>query len=302
METDGESWVIAQLLRPADRAASPLAPGTDDAALTPEGALLSVDTMIEGVHFDARLSPEDGGWELVATSASDLGACGRSPAWALLALSLPRPLDTDFVQAFARGLHAALARWGIVLLGGDTTRSPGPVVASLTVGAAPAAHPAVPRDGARPGDELWVTGCLGASAAGFVLGEEAGLAWLRRPEPPIALGAALGEARLPSAMMDLSDGLAADLRRLASASGVGARVWPEALPVHPGAAGRLDLQVAFGEDYQLLLSAPPQRRDAITALAARHGVRITRIGEVVSGGAGVVLEGRSWPEGLFSHL
>lgn len=301
-----EQQIIDLLLGgPLDARRGLSAPG-DDAVLAPGGAVVSVDTMVEGVHFDHRLSAADVGWKLVAVNASDIGACGRRPAWALLALSLPRD-DGAWLAGFATGLRAALARWSIDLLGGDTTRSPGPRFASLTIGSPPTG-PAVSRSGARPGDDLWVTGTLGRSAAGFLHATPGGLAWLRRPEPPVRFGARLGAEGLARAMMDLSDGLRTDLPRLCAASQTGAAVDPGALPacddLPPGCseAERLALMTAFGEDYELLFAADSSARDAIRAAAQAEGVSVSRIGQLTAPEQGVTLGGAGWPDARFVHF
>lgn len=309
----GESFVIETVLRPRSIGGpardqgyeARIGPG-DDAAWLESGEVVTTDVMIEGVHFDHRLSPADLGWKLVAVNASDVGAMGARPTWALLTLCLPRPLRRDWVIDFARGLHEGLDAFGLALVGGDTTRSPGPVVASL-VAAGRAALP-VTRSGGRPGDELWVTGALGEAAAGFlgVQGRvpESGLDWLRRPRPPVAFGAALGETGLATAMMDLSDGLARDLPRLCAKSGVGARIDPGSLPCGPALAGVADpiaWQVAFGDDYQLLFAAPPERASDLLTLAGSRGIRITKIG-VLTVDQSVELTGLEWPSPAFSHF
>ncbi len=304
----GESFIIDTLLSEAASLGDyhPRLGAGDDAAWLQSGEVVTTDLMIEGVHFDHALSPGDLGWKLVAVNASDVGAMGGRPTWALLQLCLPRPLDRAWVHAFARGLAEAARAWGVRLIGGDTTRSPGPVVAGLTL-AGSCARPVL-RSGARPGDQIWVTGALGEAAAGF-LGVEGrrpaeGLAWLRRPSPPVRLGALIGERGLASAMMDLSDGLSMDLPRLCAASGVGATVEPDLLPRGPsleGVADPLPWQVAFGDDYQLLICAPPQRADGLREAAAEEGVRLSRIGLVTADSA-VKLMGKSWPSRRFAHF
>jgi len=305
MAAPSEADTIAMLLGGPLRPDRDLQRPGDDAVAVPGGALVSVDTMVEGVHFDDRLSAADVGWKLVAVNASDIGACGRMPRWALLSLSLPRG-DGAWLTGFARGLREALGAWSIDLRGGDTTRSPGPRVASLTIGSA-ATGPRVSRAGASVGDTLWVTGALGAAAAGFCHQTLLGLDHLRRPVPPVAFGAALGAAGLPSAMMDLSDGLAADLARLCAASGVGALVWPEALPASPAlpdvdAAERLSLMTAFGEEYGLLFAAPGAAEAAIGGLAAAHGVAVSPVGRCIPAEEGVLFGDGAWPEARFRHF
>lgn len=313
-EDPGESFVIETVLRaPADRSADRAArPPTyrprlgagDDAAWLDSGEVVTTDVMVEGVHFDGRLTASDLGWKLVAVNASDIGAMGGRPTWALLTLCLPRPLDRGWVRAFAEGLHEALDAFGVALVGGDTTASLGPVFAGMTMGGA-VARPVL-RSGGHVGDALWVTGALGEAAAGFLRAPPpaSGLDRLRRPRPPVAFGAALGEAGLVTAMMDLSDGLAMDLPRLCAASGLGALVDPGALPVGPALSDvgdPLPPQVAFGEDYELLFAARPQHDAAIEALAGRQRVRVSKIGQLTVDRS-VRLIGRDWPPQAFRHF
>lgn len=266
-----------------------------------DGTALTVDTLVESVHWDARLSPEDVGYKAVAVSVSDLCAMGAEPTWMLLALSLDdRP---GWVGRFAEGVGAATRHWNLPLIGGDTTRSNGPIVVSTTLGGRCVAAP-VQRSGARPGDTLWVTGTLGLAGAGWYLTDPPldALTALRRPDPPVAFALALARAGVVTAMMDLSDGLAADLRRLCAASGVGAAVDPAALPLHPCLARLSDpvpVQVGTGEDYQLLFASPPGA--PIEALAAACGVEVTPIGGLRADPE-VRLIGRPWPESVFTHF
>lgn len=296
---DPEDEVIALLAARAHPRAGTLGIG-DDAAIPPPPAgvpLLTVDTMVEGRHWDHRLDPADVGWKLVAVNVSDIGAMGGRPEWALLALTLPRPLDLGWVRAFAEGLGAALQRWDLPLLGGDTTGGPARV-ASLTVGGS-ALRPVL-RSGARPGDRLWVTGTLGRSAEALLspAPRAEALGWLRRPVPPVALGEALGRSGRVSAMMDLSDGLARDLPRLCAASGVAAVVDPAALP----GDGPLSWRMAFGEDYELLFTAPDADADWLHSLAMGHGTRIRAVGHIVEGHGCSCADGSPWPTPLDSHF
>ncbi len=269
----------------------------DDAALFADGRVLTVDTMVEGVHWDDKLSAVDVGWKLVAVNVSDVAAMGGRPEWALLALSLPAPLDRAWLAGFRDGLLAACARWGVTLVGGDTTRSP-VRVASLTVGGY-AAHPVL-RSGGRPGDDLWVTGELGRAAEGFLhpAPRPAARAWLQRPEPRVAFARALAEEGLPTAMMDLSDGLRTDLGRMCVASGCGAEVDAAAVP----GDGPFAWRVAFGEDYELLFAAPADRRDAVRSLATMHEISVTRVGCLQAHPGVRLVGGEAWPPVLFTHF
>jgi thiamine-monophosphate kinase len=275
----------------------------DDVAILADGTVIGADMLVEGVHFDARLSPADVGYKAVMVNASDLGATGARPAWMTLSLALPRDGAPGWVEAFALGLHEACAALGVRLVGGDTTASPGPVVASITMGGRLAHGRALRRSDGQVGDLLAVTGVLGAAAAGF-FGADADAAWLRRPRPPVELGAALAAIDGVHAMMDLSDGLARDLARLGAASGTGARVSAAALPLAPALpAGPTGLAwaTAFGEDYGLLLSLSPAALPAAQALAAAHGEHLTVIGALVDDPA-VLLDDGPWPAPLFSHF
>jgi len=276
--------------------------GHDCAVVSGEGPLaLTVDALIEGVHFDDRLSPEDIGYKTIAVSVSDLAAAGAAPRFALLSISLPDDgAPEGFVDGCGRGLREACARWGVYLAGGDTTRSPGPIMLSATLGGICVGRPHR-RDGGRAGDRIWVTGALGRAAAGWVLPSPppSALAALRRPDPPLAFALALAEAGVASAAMDLSDGLAADLPRLCVASGVGARVDPDRIPI--AAEADRSLAVSGGEDYQLLFTARSTADAGIRALAAEHGVAVTAIGELTDG-ATLTLGDAPWPVPLFGHF
>lgn len=308
-EPPQEASIIATVLShcpPHGRHQPPTHPAAgpgDDAALTQAGQVVTVDLMVEGVHWDGRCGPEDVGAKLVAVNASDVAAMGCRPTWALLAISLPSSARRAWVNAFARGLGTGLARCGARLIGGDTTGSTGPITLSLTM--AGQGESVIARSGARPDQDIWVSGCLGVAAAGFFDDEPAGLAWWRRPEPPLELGPRLAEAGLVSAMMDLSDGLSADLARLCAASGIGARIEPSLLPLHPGldrhSPRGLAQAVAFGEDYQLLFTASPAARDEILDLGRALGLPLTRIGQSTAHRE-LLFGQQPWPAPLFSHF
>ncbi|MFZ5478486.1 MAG: thiamine-phosphate kinase [Myxococcota bacterium] len=287
-----ESWVISRFEGIGSGAVLGIG---DDAAVLASGEVVTTDTMVEGVHWDARLDPADVGWKLVAVNVSDVGAMGATPTWATLALTLPAPLDRAWVEAFASGVREACDRWGVSLVGGDTTRGPARV-ATLTM--AGAATRPVSRAGGRPGDRLYVTGTLGLAAEGLLSATPSpgARAWLRRPCPPVAFGAAI--APYASAMMDLSDGLSRDLHRLCAASGCGADVRSAALP----GEGPIAWRTSFGEDYELLFAAPPEHAGAVESVATMLGVSITGIGALTAGRAVLLDGGAAWPPLLFSHF
>jgi thiamine-monophosphate kinase len=283
----------------------------DDAAVAQmdRGALtvLTTDALVEGVHFDRRFStPADIGYKALAVNLSDLAAMGAAPRIALLSLMLPANLSVADVEEMVSGLAALAKTAGVTIAGGNITRSPGPLVIDVTAIGAAKPRKVLTRSGGGAGDELYVTGRIGAGAAG--------LGWLqahgtspasepedeaigecvqrhRRPEPRTRLGMLLGRGRAASACMDLSDGLADAVRQVAAASGVGARVDAQALPVHPGAARWFEAHgqdavrasLAGGDDYELLIAVPRRRRGRLrTVIGQARGVPLTRIGELTA--------------------
>lgn len=279
----------------------------DDAALLlpPVGMQLVVamDTLNAGVHFPSGTAPADIGWKALAVNLSDLAAMGALPAWCTLSLSLP-DADVAFVDGFLDGFSALARQHEVALVGGDTTR--GPLSVCLTVHGFVEPGMALRRDGARVGDEVWVSGSLG-DAAGALAQWKAGVegdASLRmrldRPTPRIALGRAL--RGIATSCVDVSDGLLADLGHVCAASGVGARIDVDALPASETlraafhADARRVLQAAGGDDYELCFTAPAEERDAVLQASASAGVPVTRIG-FVTAAAGVkafVTDGGEW--------
>ena len=269
------------------------------------GALdvVTTDTVVEGVHFDpAFVSAADAGHRTLAANLSDLAAMGAAPRAAVLSLVLPAAMRVAGVDAVVEGLLALAVRHRTALVGGNVTRTGGPLVLGLTAVGAVRRRRVLTRGGGRPGDELWVTGAVGAAAAGLAAlrrGAPAGAApdpdlddcirRYRRPEPRVRVGTLLGRNRVAQAAIDLSDGLADGLRQLARASGAGAVVDADAIPVHPGARrwfagdGRDPVEAALrgGDDYELLLAAPRRNRRGLRTLARLfRGVPVTRIGEL----------------------
>jgi thiamine-monophosphate kinase len=295
----GESFVIDTLTSQVRLPSWVIEGAGDDAAILEDGTVVAADAMVEGVHWDHRLSPGEVGAKLVAVNASDLAACGARSRWALLSLCLPAVLDRPWVEAFSTGLHRELSRVGAVLLGGDTTRSMGGVTAALTLGGQLEGTPLL-RSGAGPHQDIWVSGTLGDAAAGFEpdAPEALALAW-RQPDPPLDLGPALAREGLATAGMDLSDGLARDLARLCRASSCGATIQETALPASSALLAAvtdpLPYQVSFGEDYQLLFTAQPEHSSAIEDLGGQLDLRLSRIGRTTEESRVRLLE-RDWPE------
>lgn len=280
----------------------------DDAAVVEaragEGDLvLTCDLTVEDVHFRrAWLEPAEIGYRAVAVALSDLAAMAAEPVGVLVSAAI-RPDEAEALVAPLRdGIREACEAVGATLLGGDLSRSPGPLVLDV-VGVGRAPRPLL-RGGARPGDELWVTGLLGASGAAvaaWLHGEEPEPA-LRRafahPVPRIAEARWLAERDDVHALLDLSDGLAGDADHLAAASGVGVVLVADAVPVHPAVEVRaqdraeaLERALHAGEDYELLLAVDPEAASGMAeAFGERFGMELTRVGRVREG-RGVLLEG-----------
>lgn len=280
----------------------------DDCALIADQQVVSTDTMVEGVHFDHRLSAEDIGWKIVAVNASDIASMGRAPNWATLNISIPESTTSDWIKDFSRGLRMAMSTWNIALVGGDVVRTSGPIVISMTMGGIGRSK-AIWRSGAEIGHAVFVTGNIGEAAAGFFeKNNEEGLRVLRRPKPPIELGINLGTLGIPTAMMDLSDGLHKDLIRLCEASNVGAYIDAEKIYKGPALAhikDSLAYQTSFGDDYELLFTAEPEMENLIRQVARRYRVRVTAIGKIISTpkeGPRAYLLGQEWPKPLFQHF
>lgn len=277
----------------------------DDAAVlpAPDGwLLLTVDTVVEGVHFDpALVGRADAGWKALTTSVSDVAAMGGLPLRAVVAAVLP---DPSVIEMVYDGIVDAAGECGCPVVGGDLSAGPVLCLSVAATGTVPAGEPGpVLRSGARPGHRVWVTGPLGASAAGLEAlrglrgGPAAGLVDAhRRPRPRLAEGRA---ARLSgaSAMIDVSDGLSVDLARLAGASGLAVEL--AEVPVAPGAT--LEQALHGGEDYELAICAPPDV-DLVGAFTRAGLTAPLEIGRCVAGPAGgVVLEGRALPALGYEH-
>jgi thiamine-monophosphate kinase len=299
----GETQIIERIRRalPARPGGALLLGIGDDAAiLRPRAAadwVISCDAFLEGVHFLARLHPPEAvGYKALARATSDLAAMGARPRFFLLTLALPPARAARWLERFLAGLAWAARKFGLVLVGGDTSRQPR-VLASVTVLGEVERGRALRRSGARPGDLIYVSGRLGAAALGLELLRRglvrpARFRRLLRPHlyPPIrlALGRWLARRRIASAMIDTSDGLSTDLAHLLEASGVGARLAPSRLPIVsiPRELARrsldpLALALNGGEDYELLFTVP--RRFRARVPRSWRGIPLTCIGEIVPG-------------------
>lgn len=275
----------------------------DDAALLTVGdrtLVLTKDMIVEGVHYRADDPPADVAWKLVAVNLSDLAGKGARPLAALLGYTLG---EAEWDRSFAEGLALALASFGLPLIGGDTVSAPAGTPRTLSLTAIGEAQEEVPsRAGAKPGDLLWVSGSLGDAGAGLrvlegeIAGDEALVRRYRAPRPRLEAGQAL--AAMVDAMMDVSDGLLIDARRMAAASAVGVEIDLDQLPLSEaflastggGREARLFAATA-GDDYELLFTTSAETGSDILQLAERLGVPLSRIGRCVEG-AGLVLHDR----------
>jgi thiamine-monophosphate kinase len=292
----GEFDLIAKFFkRPVRRAA--LGVGDDCALLNVAPGMqlaVSSDMLVEGRHFLSTVLPARLGHKALAVNLSDLAACGAKPLAFTLALSLPKA-DATFLEGFASGLFALAEEHGIELIGGDTTA--GPLNICITVFGEVPAGQALLRSGGRAGDDLWVSHPVGGGIGDARLalevfrGHVALDGWdfenvrhaMEQPRPRVALGQAL--RGLAHSAIDLSDGLLGDLGHILRASGVGAHVDADALPRSTVLASQpralqLECGLAGGDDYELLFSAPPARRDAVLAAAHEVGMGVSRIGEL----------------------
>ncbi len=286
----------------------------DDAAVLEGGWVVSTDLTVEDIHFRRGwIDDREVGYRAAAAALSDLAAMGAEPLAVLLSLAMPDAHRFD-IEAVHAGAREASASVGVPIIGGDLSRSPGPLVVDVVV--LGRADPPVLRSGARAGDELWVTGSLGAAAAAVALwenGREPGPE-LRdayaRPRPRVAEARFLVEHGAVHALIDLSDGLAGDAGHLAAAGGVRVVLEGPSLPLAPAAVQALGAAEARmgamhgGEDYELLFAAAPGSVD-VEAFSARFPLSLTRVGRI-DGGEGVwLVEGggeQRVERGGYSHV
>ncbi len=293
--------------RPTPGAA--LGVGDDCALLAPTPGMqlaVSSDMLLEGRHFAPQDSPAGIGHKSLAVNLSDLAAMGAHPRWATLAIALPAA-DDAWLKAFTRGFFRIADQHGIELVGGDTTR--GALTISITViGEVPTGQ-ALRRDGAKPGDDVWLSGVVGSAAAalayrqGRLFMEQIDAAKvlpaLYLPTPRVALGVAL--RGVASSAIDISDGLMADLGHILERSQVGAVLEFAALPTLPALQRYLhepvarDCILAGGDDYELCFTAAAIERDAVSNAAANVGIAVTRVGRITAGSGLQVIGGDGRP-------
>jgi thiamine-monophosphate kinase len=287
--------------------------GDDAAVVEPErnrAEVFSVDALVDGVHFDRAFVPPDAiGHRALAVNLSDLAAMGATPRLALLSMALPASLPLGDFDGIVDGLTALAREHRMHIVGGNLARTPGPLTIDVTVVGSVKRRQALTRAGARPGDELYVSGSIGAAAAALrtlsteprtpnpdVAPRTSNLERYLRPAPRVRLGLMLGRNRAASACVDLSDGLADGAHRIAEASGVGISVDGDALPIDADARSFFESQgqdaataaVTGGDDYELLFTVRPRTRRRLSAALLHGGAPLTRVG-VCTEGSSVVL-------------
>jgi thiamine-monophosphate kinase len=281
------SSLLASRLSGSRRTPITLGPGDDAAVLRPSGKtelVLTCDASLDGVHFRRDVHPADSiGYKALARATSDIAAMGATPRFFLLTLGLPKSVKAAWLDGFLRGMRLAARELKVQVIGGDTTAG-SDVVISLTVLGEIAPGLAVARSGARPGDLIYVSGTLGRGQLGLRLALaghardprlRAALSGHFYPKIRIGLGSWLAQRRIPTAMMDLSDGLSTDLARLCRASKTGARIYAGQIPVPQISShvlqklrgpkpNALEMALDGGEDYELLFTVPKHKVRSLT--------------------------------------
>ncbi|MDX6614012.1 MAG: thiamine-monophosphate kinase [Blastocatellia bacterium] len=308
--------------------------GDDAAVIQPRpgvDTVVTTDLLVEDIDFRREMPARLLGQKALAVSLSDIAAMGARPRWSFISLGLPEEIwKSDFVDEFYEGFFALADHYSVTLAGGDISRAPERIIIDSVVVGEVQIGQAVKRSDAHPGDSIFVTGTLGGAAAGLRLIEtgaqlhvaadrehelaavDALLLRQMCPEPRVGWGRVLGEERLASAMIDVSDGLSSDLRHLCHESGAGALIQSSAIPLDPHAVelcGRraldpLLLALHGGEDFELLFTVRP---DSVGGLPRQvDGVPITKIGQITAESESIrIAEGnRVWdlPAGGFEHF
>jgi len=313
----GEFGLIARIRDRIGVLASQVYKGIgDDAAvsfLSPGMDLIStVDLLVEDVHFNRSLTcARDLGRKSLAVNLSDLAAMGGTPRFALISLAVPAETSVEFIDEFLSGFLEMGGNHGVSLIGGDTSCSPDRLFISVTLLGEGKREKLVYRDGARPGDDLYVTGTLGDSLLGLHLARNSSKLpssqdeefLLRRhfnPTPRVQEGRILAERSLARAMIDISDGLYSDLRHICEESHVGATVWAEQIPLSAAFRAKVPVPSDFqwqwalkgGEDYELLFSASPEKAGEILIQTRAWPCGVTWIGKIEPFSHGVVIRDR----------
>lgn len=311
----GEFGLIARIAHalPAPGEGVIVGIGDDVAVLRPNGTryiLATCDIQVENVHFlRDRITPQQLGRKVVAINVSDIAAMGGVPRYLLVSLVLPKDTEVAFVDGLYGGMQEECLRWGVEIVGGNMAHSPGGIVVDLFLLGEVEPDRLLRRSSARVGDRVLVTGTLGDSAAGLALvlhPEAACLDEHRRwvlerhltPTPRLREGRAIAQSGLATAMIDLSDGLASDIGHICEMSGVGVRIWADALPISGAARAvaealggdALDWALFGGEDYELLFTAPAEwAAELAHRVQEETGTYVAIIGEVAPAEEGMTL-------------
>jgi thiamine-monophosphate kinase len=300
----GEFGLIEKIARSAGAGFLAVIKGIgDDAAVVRSSKtqcqLLTTDTLIEGIHFERALTtPYLLGKKCIAVNISDIAAMGGTPVCFVVSLSIPPKTPYEFIHKLYQGMIQRARAFGVSLVGGDTTGSRDHMVITITVLGSARTDRVIYRHGARAGDRIYVTGFLGDAALGLLLLQRRKalsrirplVAKHRDPMPRVAEGKTISRMRLASSMIDISDGLLADLRHILKESQAGARIWLNHLPLSPqyrkhwqeGADDRYVPALCGGEDYELLFTVPPHKQKRVAALEQACGIPVTCIGEITA--------------------
>jgi thiamine-monophosphate kinase len=291
-------FIRRYLKKQQDDAQVVLGIGDDAAIIRPQVGFdlcFSSDMLLKGRHFFADVQPDDLAWKVLAVNISDMAAMGATPRWVLLSVGLPE-LDESWLHRFCNNLFDLAQRFGVTLIGGDTTR--GDLVFNVTIIGELPTGKALRRDTAKEGDDVWISGQIGLAAAGLnhclgkcVLTEriaEKCKKALLRPMPRVKLGQNL--LSIAHAAQDVSDGLAQDIGHILKASAVGAELWVDSLPSLSELKQSLSRQqwleytLSGGDDYELVFTAPASCRKAVIMAGKESGTAVTRIGRITDTG------------------
>lgn len=294
----------------------------DDASVTIQDAnrylLCSTDTLVEDIHFSLNYTPADKlGKKAVSISASDIAAMGGKPLFLLTSINVPNSTSVKFINLLYKGIKEKCDELNIALIGGNTSSSDKIIINTTILGEVPKDQ-VIFRKGASEGDMIFVTGYLGDSSLGLKLlnrkkrkkitERSFGYAMNRHidPSPRVIEGRAIAKKKLASSMIDISDGLIADLRHIAEESSVGARIWVNKIPLsicfkkwiskYPN---DINLAIAGGEDYELLFTAPKSNITKIDIISRKLGIPITHIGEIMPKKCGITVVGENGK--IFNH-
>jgi len=305
----GEFGLIAKIRNWMDAPRADVVQGIgDDVAVVEMGEkalLITTDILIEDIHFERSWTdPYRLGEKALAVNLSDIAAMGGIPKHFLISLGLPKTLPFSFVSLFYRGLKKMANRFQVDLIGGDTSLSQKIIINICLIGEGKKGN-LLFRNGAKVGDDLYVSGTLGDAALGLKILRDKGAKRKSKglidrhlsPNPRIELGQALGKKQIASAMIDVSDGLLSDTLHIMEESKVGARIWENYIPlsslyrrwVRTYSKDPYRIALSGGENYELLFTASPKRKTAILSLARSLNVPITRVGEILPEKEGVRL-------------